>query len=209
MSEYYKKLLLEEFSDYAELVDYIWKNHISSVDIDKIFGYMKVLGIIRYYGGSLSSPEKCNVYYIVAERFDGEKQLIDMANIQISIRSDERHKISNRRYRLVNVEFTYFGDIMKVAEIEYHPTYKSIYGYISNVLAKNNKIWSKVEYDNLDEQLTNMTEQQFMELKAKLNMLGATYDLVDYNTIAVLDKQKEKALIYTMQPKIIKNLSLF
>jgi hypothetical protein len=192
-----------DFESRDELIKYAEKNNIEEVFYDNVYGYTKVIDVLGCCGESSILDSQTVYYYIVAERFDGFKELLYMDDMQMDIRSVDRLNITNRRFRIVNAEFGKLGDITIIPEIEYNPTYCSILNYIMKVLSNTNKEWSRVGLSHLETAKTNMTKQEFEKFKAKLSIAGATWDLVDYNTIAVINPNQNKVYIYTMQKEVI------
>jgi hypothetical protein len=190
----------KEFKTKEEFNNYLRSNNIGRVTVADLCGYNKLLEVVRVCKESyILGSNYCYEFYIVLEKFNGSKEYTEMTEVEREVKSFNRRKVTNRQFVIVNAEFDEQRGIVEVPEKEYKPTYKAIYEHIYNKMD-----FLKYTEDSLETALTKMGEQQMNELQAKLNILGITWILADYNTIVMIDKRINKLLIYTMQSEVIK-----
>jgi hypothetical protein len=181
-----------KFSSYTKFEQWRHKNNIKYENNMSIIGYNRLILIAKV-------GDKESVYCIL-ERFDGLRYTVRINNYTIkrliygqivNVSISEKHEVNNSYYTSYD---NY--EIYTHKDFEYTPSYKSIITYcIKCNIGDFNK-------ESIQVKQTQMSQEQFDGLIAKLKITGAQYNLVDYNTIGVINE--EKLSIYTMQQKIDK-----
>jgi hypothetical protein len=183
-----------DFESKIQFHRYIEQNNIIMSATYDMYGYLRALGVLGIV---------CNDSYLLTERFDGLKQTFPMYDIKYDIRTFRESNQLNKKYKIVNVKFDKNAFIhYRSTDLKYNPTYRSILDYVCRYWLHSKN--SGYGYADIVVQNVRMSEQQFIELQAKLNMISATWRIVDYNTIAVLDDKQKKIFVYTMQAKVIR-----
>jgi hypothetical protein len=157
--------------------------------------------------------------YFVLERFDGAKYIVLVHDLTELEKVWKKDTTTTRNYDIANVYYdnNFNCHIKKhYNRSSYIPTAKSIVSYIrqnwslysnynSHPIIDSSGLhdtYGILDYRGINVKAVNMTKQQMESLKAKLNLLGVRWKLVDYNTIAVA-RSKEIVDIYTQQRKVI------
>jgi hypothetical protein len=176
--------------------DYLQKHNIELVEGVKITGYCTVETEIEYEADSLT------VIMMIFKRFDGVRQAVKLDDvIKAEQKCIEFRSWYLRQFRMINVEFS-FDDNDRVSSYkyiddydpaDYIPTDVSIQNYILRVPQRNYR-------DRITVQEVGLTSEQLEKVKSKATMIGAECIVADYNTLAVINK--DKILVYSMQKRV-------
>jgi hypothetical protein len=139
--------------------------------------------------------------HFILERFDGHKIMISEDKISTKERICKKDP-ALRAFEIVNIYYDvlfHYHIKKSYNRTSYCPTYNSIISYIREEweIFKYNVI----ERDNIEVKAVNLTKQQMENLISKLNLVGATYKLVGYNTYAVVSNNRID--VYTRQKEVI------
>jgi hypothetical protein len=183
------------FKDFIELNRWCSHNNVGDGETSDIIGYCEIVQelVIGHYSS--------HVEYVI-KRFDGKK---------FHIRADtlERFFITHgSSYTIVNLtkedcRNDYLGWIVtiidkdKMTTRQHKPSFSMIREYLYSIYSFNPPVF---EYETVK---TKMKKEEFNNLVAKLRMIGAKFNIVDINTVGLM--QGYKLLLYTRQKEILED----
>jgi hypothetical protein len=175
------------------------ENKIQNQSNDYNIGYSRIVQELYIEHSKLMGVER----RFVIEDFDGyrhsayEKVLQNILEREDSV---EVGQVVNARL-IRDAGYNHSKIILcnRISDFEYRPSYRSILFYLR---IKYHYVCFDEESINVKQ--THMRKEEFDNLVAKLNMSGAQYMMVDYNTIGIL-VSANNLMIYTRQYGIKKN----